>query len=256
MAQFPIRRPGPRRPARPGYPADPLERYVPLGLKLFAYLILIVYLFQAADVFYEYVPGKPWPLLLTLIRNGIFLFIHEGGHFLFSFFGRTLYILGGSFWQIMFPAISFVIALRNRSHFIAPFALFWVGTNMMDVSLYMRDAPLRLMPLLGGHKAWHDWWNLFRQWGMLDSAGTWADVFYFSGLLISIAAIGGGIFLAYQRFRNPIPYRIADDAGPAAMRPQRIQGLPKVTPPTPAPAPSKESEEDKNTFDQNTFEGL
>lgn len=228
---------------------DPLERYVPLGAKLAASFLLGVYLIQAADAFYEYTPGRPWPFLLTAIRNGIFLFIHEGGHALFFFFGRTLNILGGSFWQIAFPLISFILAIRKGSHFIAPFALYWVGTNMMDVSLYMRDAPLRMLPLLGGHKSWHDWWNLFREWDMLDSAGTWADLFYFSGLFIGIGAIVWGIFNAVQRFRNPLPYKILQDETE-----QRTPGFTIPRQPRTAttglkpPPPGKESE--------NSFEGL
>lgn len=233
--------------------SDPLERYVPLGAKIAVYVLLAMYLIQAADVFYEYTPGRSWPFLLTAIRNGIFLFIHEGGHALFFFFGRTLNILGGSFWQIAFPLISFVLAVRKGSHFIAPFALFWVGTNMMDVSLYMRDAPLRMLPLLGGHKSWHDWWNLFREWDMLDSAGAWADVFYFSGLVIGIGAITWGIVTAVQRFLNPMPYKILqDEAEQRTPRPdfavqQQAQSA-TMKPKSPSPDPNKESE--------NTFDGL
>jgi hypothetical protein len=240
-----------RSPGRPARPMDPLERYVPLGIKGLVYLILIVYLVQAADAFYEVAPGRSWPFLLAAIRNGIFLFIHEGGHFLFMFFGETLRILGGSFWQIVFPLLSCIIAVRKRSHFIAPFALFWVGTNMMDVSLYMRDAPLRLLPLLGGHKSWHDWWNLFRKWDMLDSAGTVADIFYFLGLFVSIVAIGGGIYLAVQRYLNPIPYKISEDEEESRVAPSllrsalpthQLQRKESVSP------PAAEGEE-KNTFD-------
>ncbi len=226
---------------------DPLERWIPLGLKIFVYFLLLVYLIQAAEAFYEYVPGRSWPFLLAAIRNGIFLFIHEGGHALFMFFGRTLNILGGSFWQIMFPLLSFVIALRNRSHFIAPFALFWVGTNMMDVSLYMRDAPVRMLPLLGGHKVGHDWWNLFRQWEMLDSAGAWADFFYFTGLLISIAALAGGVYLAVQRFLNPIPFRIPDDEDRTPMI-RKMEDLRR----TASDTSTRATDENKG----NTFEGL
>ena len=235
---------------RPTLQMDPLERYVPLGLKGFVYLILVIYLIQAADVFYEYVPGTHWPFLLMAIRNGIFLFIHEGGHFLFMFFGDTLHVLGGSFWQIVFPLLSFIMAVRKRSHFIAPFALFWVGTNMMDVSLYMRDAPIRLLPLLGGHKSWHDWWNLFRKWEMLDSAGTVADLFYFTGLLVSIVAIGGGIYLAIDRFLNPLPYKIHDDEGESQTAPPfRRSTLPIQQQPTQAVSPPSREGEEKNTFE-------
>lgn len=230
---------------------DPLERYVPLGAKVAVYLLLLVYLLQAAEAFYEYTPGRSWPFLLTAIRNGIFLFIHEGGHALFAFFGRTLNILGGSFWQIVFPLLSFIIAIRNRSHFIAPFALFWVGTNMMDVSLYMRDAPIRILPLLGGHKSWHDWWNLFREWDMLDSAGAWADVFYFGGLLVSIGSIGWGVFWAVRRFLEPagttpgLSKRGLTGGDPALRKPQYIQ--PKGSEEKPSSPPG--TNDPGNTFD-------
>ncbi len=229
---------------------DPLERFIPLGAKIVVFILLAVYLVQAADAFYEYTPGRAWPFLLTAIRNGIFLFIHEGGHALFFLFGRTLNILGGSFWQIAFPLISFILAIRTGSHFIAPFALFWVGTNMMDVSLYMRDAPLRMLPLLGGHKSWHDWWNLFREWDMLDSAGTWADLFYFIGLFIGVGAIIWGLFNTVQRFLNPLPYKILQDE--SDLRTPR----PDFTAPrqsrtaTPGLNPSPPAKQSDNSFDE------
>jgi len=239
-----------RSPLRPAQRMDPLERWIPLGLKSFVYLILTVYLIQAADVFYEVaLPARPWPFLLFALRT-IFLFIHEGGHFLFMFFGETLNILGGSFWQIAFPLISCIIAIRKRSHFIAPFALFWVGTNMMDVSLYMRDAPLRLLPLLGGHKSRHDWWNLFRKWEMLDSAGTVADIFYFLGLLVSIVAIGGGIYFAIHRFLHPVAYKIPDDKEESRIVPSFNRSTTVVQQRSQAPpSPSPKEENGKNTFE-------
>ena len=239
-----------RSPLRPAQRMDPLERWIPLGLKSFVYLILTVYLIQAADVFYEVaLPARPWPFLLFALRT-IFLFIHEGGHFLFMFFGETLNILGGSFWQIAFPLISCIIAIRKRSHFIAPFALFWVGTNMMDVSLYMRDAPLRLLPLLGGHKSRHDWWNLFRKWEMLDSAGTVADIFYFLGLLVSIVAIGGGIYFAIHRFLHPVAYEIPDDKEESRIVPSFNRSTTVVQQRSQAPpSPSPKEENGKNTFE-------
>lgn len=205
-------------------PLDPLERYGPLALKLLLYLILTIIFFQAVETFAEVRPYTPWPFLLRLVRNGIFLFLHEGGHALFWFFGDTIRSLGGSFWQIMFPLISFVIAVRQRSHVVAPFMLFWVGENMLDVSVYMRDAPLRRLQLLGGHKSGHDWWNIFRSWDMLDSAETVADVMYFSGALISVAAIIGGVALAIYFFLHPKPkkskfYEDPEDKSDSSIKP-------------------------------------
>src|ERR1043165_5313097 len=137
--------------------SDGIENWIPLSLKLSVYLWLSYFFYQAIITFYEYQPGHPWPFMLNMFRMFTFLPIHEAGHFLFMFFGRTLNILGGSFWQIAFMAIWFVIALRQKSH-VPLSALFWVGDNMMDVSLYMRDAPRRWLPLLGGHASGHDWY--------------------------------------------------------------------------------------------------
>jgi hypothetical protein len=78
-----------------------------------------------------------------------------------------------------------------------------VGENFMDVSLYMRDAPLRQLPLLGGHISRHDWYNLFTDWNMLESAESVADAVFFAGILLCIGAIGSGIVLSVKAFLHP-----------------------------------------------------
>ncbi|MBI3111608.1 MAG: hypothetical protein HYZ01_08555 [Ignavibacteriales bacterium] len=188
-------------------PVDPLERFVPLGLKIALFLFCILMLYQALDVFIYLSPRPQLPAPLSFIRMFIFLPMHEGGHMLFFWLGRTMSILGGSFWQIMFPLLSFAIALRQHSTVVGPFALFWTGINMMDVSLYMRDAPHRILPLLGGHKSGHDWWNLFRTWDMMESAETIADLMYFGGVFVSGISIMAGIGFAVYYYSNPPPMK-------------------------------------------------
>ena len=112
--------------------------------------------------------------------------------------------LGGSLLQVLLPLAWFLVAVRQRSD-AAPFPLFWVGENMKDVSLYMRDAPVRQLPLLGGHKSGHDWFNIFSRWDMLQSADTISDVTFIFGILVCVGAIAAGCALAGRRFRNPIP---------------------------------------------------
>ncbi|HUI09504.1 MAG TPA: hypothetical protein VL221_04200 [Bacteroidota bacterium] len=191
----------------PAEPLDPVERYVPLLLKTGVYALLIVFFVQALDAFLEYRPGMRWGTLLYIVRTLIFLPLHEGGHFISMFLGRTLYVLGGSFWQIVFPLLWFIIALRQRSQTF-PFALFWAGENMMDVSLYVRDAPARMLPLLGGDKTGHDWHYLLSQWGMMDDAGTLADIFYYGGAIVCAGAIATGIawaVIVFIRSGRPVP---------------------------------------------------
>jgi len=181
---------------------DPIERWFPLLFKLAVYAFCSYFLYEAATTFNEYIPLHPWPFLLSVVRMFTFLPIHEAGHFFFSFFGRTIMILGGSFWQVMIPFAWCVVALRQRSE-VWPFALFWVGENLMDVSLYVRDAQFMALPLLGGDSSGHDWKNLLTQWNAVDSAGTIADILYFLGIIIALGAIATGIGLAVARFVHP-----------------------------------------------------
>jgi hypothetical protein len=80
----------------------------------------------------------------------------------------------------------------------------------MDVSIYVRDAPYRKLPLLGGDKKMHDWWNILRAWDMLYEAETIADILYFSGLFVSVVALVAGFVLAVKAFFFPtIPASMA-----------------------------------------------
>jgi hypothetical protein len=185
----------------PPSPVDPVARYVPLLLRLMVYVFLTVILIQAIPIFYSFSPTEPWPRLFWLIRTFTFLPLHEGGHVLFIFFGRTLHAFGGSFWQVMFPVLWFAIAMKQKSQ-VAPFPLFWAGENMMDVSLYIRDAQDMVLPLLGGHKSGHDWHYLLTRWDFIDSCQEIADVVYFMGLIIAIAAIVGGVVWAGVAFKR------------------------------------------------------
>jgi hypothetical protein len=202
-----------RRPAAAA--VDPVERWVPLALKLILYFFLGFILYQAATSYDEYHLGKHWGSFLSIFRMFTFLPIHEAGHLFFRPFGWTMMILGGSFLQIAIPLLWFVLALFGRWQ-TSPFALFWVGENMMDVSLYMRDAPVRMLPLLGGDTSGHDWFNLFRHWNMLESADVFADVMFYGGFVISLAAIVIGIgwaFLRYSEVVVPAPVTEDIDAG-------------------------------------------
>jgi hypothetical protein len=166
------------------------------------YLFMTYIFYLAADRFSD-VASYRNPSIFIFFFHSIFLYIHEGGHFLFSFFGRTLHILGGSFWQIMFPFLSFLLAVRDTAEY-APFPLFLTGFNMMDVSVYMRDAPLRQLPLLGGHASGHDWFNLLYQWDMMADAPALADITYWFGFLTCLVSIGLGFYLAWRTYAVPV----------------------------------------------------
>jgi hypothetical protein len=137
--------------------------------------------------------------LYNLYYVGIITPLHEGGHFLFMFFGRTLYILGGSFWQVTTPLILFVVAARQKSY-LANVWLCLAGTHWIALSSYIYDAPFRSLPLLGGHKSGHDWYNLLIHWQMLDDAIAISDFVYYTGILLGVAGVISGMVVAILRF--------------------------------------------------------
>ncbi|MGB2869035.1 MAG: hypothetical protein WBD36_11330 [Bacteroidota bacterium] len=208
-------------------PVDPLERIVPLGLQCLAFAIWGSVLVDAADAYSWMSPKGPQTgFLNSMLHMWIDLPIHEGGHMLFFWLGRTMTILGGSFWQIAFPLIWFGIAIRQR-HWVAPHALIWGSVNMLDVSLYMRDAPFRIIPLLGGGHSGHDWYNLFRGWDMLKDAEMVADVTYYTGIVVGWGAIVCGVAWATYKYFNPAPFAL-ESAAPVVL-PSKEQ-IPLVLP--------------------------
>ncbi|HEY9764263.1 MAG TPA: hypothetical protein V6D07_17165 [Trichocoleus sp.] len=124
------------------------------------------------------------------------LAIHETGHLLFMPFGSFLHILGGSLTQILFPAIFTAYFFRSKQFFSSALTLFWTGQNFMDVGVYMRDAPYRLLPLTTNDPDAHDWYNLFNLMNCLDKAELIANLTHGVGVLLVIVAVIAGLCVA------------------------------------------------------------
>jgi hypothetical protein len=110
---------------------------------------------------------------------------HEAGHILFSPFGETLHILGGTLGQLLVPAILVgYFILKQRQPFAAALCLWWFGENFVNIARYMADARELALPLVGGGD--HDWNELFYRWNLL----TEPDV-----ARVSAATLHIGVFL-------------------------------------------------------------
>ncbi len=134
----------------------------------------------------------------------ILLYIHEAGHLFFGIFGRTIGILGGSLNQIIAPAVWFFVAKREGSP-LSNVALFFTGVSIVDVSLYVKDAELLLLPLIGGlSKAHHDWKNLLDGWGMIDWSFPIGEMMFWSGMILSVIGLFLGIKNAIEDYRGII----------------------------------------------------
>ncbi len=161
----------------------------------FAYLGYLLYILA-----FEYDLASPSfhpPFVLWLIDT-IDLFIHEAGHFFLKPFGQWIYVFGGSFFQVFIPLMLVLVAVRQNWH-QAALPAFWSGESLVNVSVYIRDAPFRHLHLIAKGVI-HDWnWLLSDS---LDSAGTIADIVFGAGIVICLVAVGVGVFGAIQVYRE------------------------------------------------------
>jgi hypothetical protein len=168
-----------------------------LAAKLLLYAWLGWLLFYLA-VDYTETAQKVTPPFVLFVLDTINLFIHEAGHFFFRIFGQWLHILGGSLMQCLLPLALLVVTWRQNVHQI-PWPAFWLGESMVNVSVYIRDAPVRHLKLIASGLI-HDWWWLLKD--NLDLAEPLADGVFLLGLMVCAGAVGGGVWLAFVRYRE------------------------------------------------------
>lgn len=177
-----------------------------LGLRLLvlAYMAWLV-IFLMTD--YGTPQGRvnmPWVLVVT---DWINLFIHEGGHGIFQIFGQFVNALGGSLMQLILPAAAVVVFLKSGLGTL-PYTLFWLGENIVNVAVYIMDAPYRRLPLISKY-AWHDWGYITDTLGVTHLAEDFGLGVKILGILVCLGGIGVGLFQIVQRgreeFSRPAP---------------------------------------------------
>lgn len=147
---------------------------------------------------------KPWvgsilltPIMIYIIFNrGNFLFIdfvnlliHEGGHGVFSFFGKFIHALGGTLMQIIIPGMFVVYYSYHKKIIAAQIYLTWLAQNLINISVYAADARARKLPLLGGNKVYHDWNYLLGEVGLLDYDQTVGNLFFITAIALCVTAL-------------------------------------------------------------------
>jgi hypothetical protein len=126
------------------------------------------------------------------------LLIHEGGHIIFMSFGDFMYALGGSLTQVLLPAIFVIYFAYREQYYSASLVLFWVGENLLNVSVYAGDAVKMQLPLLFGDNSTHDWnWLLIRA-GMLHHTVGVAATIQFLGVATILIACAWAIYSAVR----------------------------------------------------------
>ena len=121
------------------------------------------------------------------------LVVHEGGHMLFSWFGPTLCLWGGTIlqWTVPFLLAAYFFHQRQVAAFV--FCLFFFFENWLYTATYMADARAMVLPLVTvGDPEFveHDWHTIFSSIGVLQYDTTIAAVVRMFGWCGMLACVG------------------------------------------------------------------
>jgi hypothetical protein len=177
---------------------EPLEDdWQPVGrpILIIASAFYLLFLFQAAR-------GSGVLLMIDLV----FVPIHEGGHFLFRFFGEFLAVAGGTILQLSVPLMLAAFFVLHRQILGTAFCVFFFFEQFLPVATYMADARAQELPLLtvgDGDVVIHDWAYLFGRFGVLDHDTQIAHTVRVLGWLGMIGTVAWMIWRGLQT-RNPV----------------------------------------------------
>lgn len=133
--------------------------------------------------------------LLALVDLGF----HELGHLVAAPFPDVATALAGSVVQVAVPlGLSIYFLVSQRDLLGVGLCLGWAGTSSRNVAVYIADAPLQALPLIGGQ---HDWAYILS--GGSDVAAPLAGFVTFLAWAMALASLGAcGVGLASATSRG------------------------------------------------------
>ena len=158
-------------------------------------LKFIQYLFLLCLIYFTY---KILGGGVILILDSADLIFHEAGHTIFTPLGETAHFLGGTLGQLFFPLIFFFYFLFKQKRYSALIMSWWLGENLIDIAIYMKDARVLLLPLLGGEASIHDWMFLFMKYDLLQYDIIIGSVVWYLGAFFMIASIIAAGYFSYR----------------------------------------------------------
>lgn len=163
--------------------------------------------------------------------------IHEVGHMIGFALPELLMFMAGSFAQVAFPAAMTAYFLWfRRDPASGGFCLAWAGTSAWDVSVYVADAPVQALPLIGGGQ--HDWAYILGHFDAVDQAARvagWIETLGAGLVLVGIA-------IALVPLARPRPRPVSRRVRPAGLPVREARGfVPGEPEPPPAPSPAEPS---------------
>jgi hypothetical protein len=164
------------------------------------FLLLLCYFTYFLSTDYQKNETRNHVSFIIWIIDTVDLFIHETGHLIFGLFGRFIGFLGGSLFQIIIPVATVLVFGRSTLRSI-PFSLYWTGQSIVNVSIYIGDAPYKRLHLISS-AAIHDWRWLLSYTGTMEYAEDIAMIVNVTGLLTCCIGIGIGFYFATLDFRR------------------------------------------------------
>ncbi len=132
--------------------------------------------------------------------DSVDLVIHEAGHILFGPLGEFVGFLGGTLMQLIMPTAFVVYFLVQGNRWAASVVLFWVGQNLWNISVYIRDTRAQVLPLVGGGE--HDWLYILTRFQATRFDQEIANAVQTTGTVLFLASVVLGLYFAGWRPRS------------------------------------------------------
>jgi hypothetical protein len=133
--------------------------------------------------------------------------MHELGHLLAAFMPRMVMFVAGSLLQIAVPlGLAWYFGMMRSDAAGGGFCLAWAGASAWDVSVYVADAPIQALPLIGGGQ--HDWAYLLgpQGWNAMHLADELAGFIEYSGVVLTGLGVAVAAWAAVRGLAaGPVP---------------------------------------------------
>lgn len=140
--------------------------------------------------------------------------MHELGHLLAAFMPRMVMFLAGSLLQIAVPlGLAWYFGMVRSDPAGGGFCLAWAGASAWDVSVYVADAPIQALPLIGGGQ--HDWAYLLgpKGWNAIHMADEVAGFIEYSGIVFTAMGIAVAAWAAVRGMAARPARVVSEDVG-------------------------------------------
>jgi hypothetical protein len=137
------------------------------------------------------------------LYSGLTLAFHEMGHLLFSPFGETLTMAGGSITQLAMPLVAAGLLYRQGDYFGVAVGGTWLASSLANLSVYVGDARAEELPLVGfSDDPEHDWNWLLDHFNALPLDTRLAQLIRSAGVVVLLLSLWLGVWLCWRMWQS------------------------------------------------------